>query len=123
MIILNLKQGKDPQGVHILKALTVKYDFEYSEDKLIGLAKKVKVIVDDKAKYTDWSQREDIKAELKVDLIIQLAESVIHLLIATRFIKRFSSRPRILRRIDVLGLVIDKEYCFEIYVKSFLGRH
>ncbi len=38
------------------------------------LAKKVKVIVDDKAKYTDWSQRNDIKAELKVDLIILLAE-------------------------------------------------
>ncbi len=30
---------------------------------------------DDKAKYTDWSQRTDIKAELKVDLIILLAEN------------------------------------------------
>jgi type I restriction enzyme R subunit len=28
--------------------------------------------VDDKAKYTDWSQRDDIKAELKVDLILLL---------------------------------------------------
>ncbi|MEA3240131.1 MAG: DUF3387 domain-containing protein, partial [Pseudomonadota bacterium] len=28
----------------------------------------------DKAKYTDWSQRDDIKAELKVDLILVLAE-------------------------------------------------
>lgn len=59
----------------ILKALTVKYDFEYPEDKLLDLAKKVKVIVDDKARYTDWSQRNDIKAELKVDLIILLAEN------------------------------------------------
>ncbi len=59
----------------ILKALTIKYDFEYAEDKLLNLAKKVKVIVDDKAKYTDWSQRSDIKAELKVDLIILLAEN------------------------------------------------
>ena len=58
----------------ILKALTIKYDFEYPEDKLLVLAKKVKVIVDDKAKYTDWSQRNDIKAELKVDLIILLAD-------------------------------------------------
>lgn len=58
----------------ILKALTIKYDFEYPEEKLLVLAKKVKVIVDDKAKYTDWSQRNDIKAELKVDLIILLAE-------------------------------------------------
>jgi type I restriction enzyme R subunit len=34
----------------------------------------VKAIVDDKARYTDWNQREDIKAELKVDLILVLAE-------------------------------------------------
>jgi len=59
----------------ILKALTIKYDFEYPEDKLLDLAKKVKIIVDDKAKYTDWSRRNDIKAELKVDLIILLAEN------------------------------------------------
>ena len=59
----------------ILKALTIKYDFQYPEDKLLDLAKKVKVIVDDKAKFTDWSQRADIKAELKVDLIILLAEN------------------------------------------------
>ena len=59
----------------ILKALTIKYDFEYPEDKLLDLAKKVKIIVDDKAKYTDWSLRDDIKAELKVDLIILLADN------------------------------------------------
>jgi type I restriction enzyme, R subunit len=59
----------------ILKALTIKYDFEYPEEKLLDLAKKVKVIVDDKAKCIDWSQRIDIKAELKVDLIILLAEN------------------------------------------------
>ena len=58
----------------ILKSLAHKYDFEYPEDKLIKLAKEVKTVVDDKAKYTDWSQRADIKAELKVDLIILLAE-------------------------------------------------
>ena len=59
----------------ILKALAHKYDFEYPEDKLIELSKKVKEVVDDKARYTDWSQRVDIKAELKADLIILLAES------------------------------------------------
>lgn len=58
----------------ILKAISVKYDFAYPEDKLLVLAKAVKVIVDDKAKYTDWSQRDDIKAELKVDLIMLLAD-------------------------------------------------
>lgn len=59
----------------ILKMLTLKYDFAYAEEKLIALAKKVKVVVDDKTKYTDWSKRDDIKAELKVDLIILLAEN------------------------------------------------
>lgn len=58
----------------ILKDLTIKYDFTYPEDKLLTLAKAVKAIVDDKAKYTDWSRRDDIKAELKVDLILVLAE-------------------------------------------------
>ena len=59
----------------ILKDLAIKYDFEYPEDKLIHLSKEVKKSVDDKAKYTDWSQRDDIKAELKADLIILLAEN------------------------------------------------
>ncbi|UAM97439.1 HsdR family type I site-specific deoxyribonuclease [Polaribacter litorisediminis] len=59
----------------ILKAIAHKYDFDYPEDKLIHLAKEVKKVVDDKAKYTDWNHRDDIKAELKVDLIILLAEN------------------------------------------------
>lgn len=58
----------------ILKAVAEKYAFEYPHDKLIPLSRAVKQIVDDKAKYTDWSKREDIKAELKVDLILTLAE-------------------------------------------------
>ena len=59
----------------ILKSIAHKYEFNYPEDKLIYLAKEVKKVVDDKAKYTDWSQRDDIKAELKVDLIILLADN------------------------------------------------
>ena len=59
----------------ILKSLAHKYDFDYPEDQLIILAQKVKKVVDDKAKYTDWNRRDDIRAELKVDLIILLAES------------------------------------------------
>lgn len=57
----------------ILEAIAKKFKFDYPHDKLIILSKEVKKIVDDKAKYTDWSQREDIKAELKVDLILILA--------------------------------------------------
>jgi len=58
----------------ILKAIAIKYKFDYPEDKLIALSQAVKVIVDDKSRYTDWAQRDDIKAELKVDLILVLAE-------------------------------------------------
>lgn len=58
----------------ILMLVAKKYNFEYPEDKAIELSKKIKVIVDDKAKYTDWSRREDIKAELKMNLILTLSE-------------------------------------------------
>lgn len=58
----------------ILKRLTHKYDFVYPEEKLIALSKAVKQVVDDKARYPDWNQRNDIKAEMKVDLILLLGE-------------------------------------------------
>jgi len=58
----------------ILLALAIKYGFSYPEDKLIELAKAVKKIVDDKTRYTDWNHRDDVRAELKVDLILILAE-------------------------------------------------
>ncbi|MBR1478688.1 MAG: type I restriction endonuclease subunit R [Lachnospiraceae bacterium] len=56
----------------ILFAVAKKYEFEYPEDKMIALSKEIKVVVDDKAKYTDFSTREDIKASLQVDLIVLL---------------------------------------------------
>ncbi|WP_304511866.1 type I restriction enzyme endonuclease domain-containing protein [Desulfobacula sp.] len=58
----------------ILKTVAEKHEFEYPHEKLITLSQAVKKVVDDKAKYTDWSQRDDIKAELKVDLILILAD-------------------------------------------------
>lgn len=59
----------------ILKMTAEKFEFEYPHEKLIILSKKIKNIVADKTKYTDWSKREDIKAALKVDLIIVLDEN------------------------------------------------
>jgi len=59
----------------ILKAIAEKYKFEYPHDKLIKLSREIKKIIEDKAKYTDWSHRDDIKAELKVDLILTLADN------------------------------------------------
>ena len=64
----------------ILEALAKKYGFydqyikDYGEEYLLSLAKDIKAIVDDKAKYAAWSAREDIKAELKVNIILKLAE-------------------------------------------------
>jgi len=64
----------------ILEIIAKRYGFydEYVEkhgpDKLLALAKDIKAIVDDKAKYAAWSARDDIKAELKVNIILKLAE-------------------------------------------------
>jgi len=58
----------------ILKELCVKYDFKYPDDKMIELAKAVKVLVDGQAKFPDWNKRDDIKSALKVGLILLLDE-------------------------------------------------
>ena len=58
----------------ILKAISTKFGFEYPEDKFLALATEVRVIVDDKSKYIDWENRSDIKAELKMDLILVLSK-------------------------------------------------
>lgn len=53
----------------ILKAIRDKYKFIYDDNRLIDLSKKVKKVVDNKAKYTDWSSRDDIRASLQSDII------------------------------------------------------
>lgn len=64
----------------ILELIAKKYNFydeyieKYGSDSLLDLAKDIKAIVDDKAKYAAWSARDDIKAELKVNIILKLAE-------------------------------------------------
>ena len=58
----------------ILIAVAKQFNFDYPTDKAKTLAEEIKKIVDDKSKYTDWSKRDDIKAELKMDLILILAE-------------------------------------------------
>ena len=58
----------------ILLSLAHKYDFTYPEDKLLELSKEVKKLIDEKAKYTDWNKRDDIKAELQFDLMVLLDE-------------------------------------------------
>jgi type I restriction enzyme, R subunit len=58
----------------ILKELCIKYDFKYPDDKMIELAKAVKELVEGQAKFPDWNKRDDIKAALKVGLILLLDE-------------------------------------------------
>ncbi|WP_455110512.1 type I restriction endonuclease subunit R [Porphyromonas sp.] len=58
----------------ILKSIAHQFGFDYPEDKLLLLAARIKDLVDDKSRYTDWATRGDIKDSLKMDLIILLEE-------------------------------------------------
>lgn len=53
----------------ILVAVEEKYDFTYPEEKNIELSKEIYKLVTDKTKYSDWTNRMDIKAGLQVDII------------------------------------------------------
>lgn len=59
----------------ILKVCAVKYGFTYPEDKTLFLAKEIKRLVGDKARYTNWSQKATIRAALQADLIVLLDEN------------------------------------------------
>ena len=61
----------------ILVACAKKFEFEeqYPEEKMIDLAKKIKLLVAKNVKYTDWNQRIDVKAEMKADLRILLDDN------------------------------------------------
>ncbi|CAI9429963.1 DUF3387 domain-containing protein [Candidatus Ornithobacterium hominis] len=56
----------------ILDVICKQYGFEFDKEKLLELAKEIKKIVDNTAKYPDWSDRDDIKAQLKMDIIVKL---------------------------------------------------
>lgn len=61
----------------ILKAVAVKYDFidKFPDEKLTDLAKQVKVLVESQATVADWNNRDDIKAELQMNIIILLSQA------------------------------------------------
>ena len=46
--------------------------FKYEDEKCIILAKKIKELVDDKARFADWATRDDIKNQLNRDLTVLL---------------------------------------------------
>ena len=79
------KENKLPEGIpdievkafyDILKSVAERYGFldEYTEEQYVALAKDVKVVVDDKTQYIDWDKKADIKAQLKVQIILTLAK-------------------------------------------------
>ena len=56
----------------ILIAVRDDHAFPYAEEKCLALAKAIKLLVDDKSKFTDWTNRTDIKAQLESDLAVLL---------------------------------------------------
>lgn len=60
----------------ILKSVAERYGFldEYTEDQYIEIAQAVKEKVDDSSQFIDWDKRADIKAQLKVQIILTLSK-------------------------------------------------
>jgi len=56
----------------ILDMVCKQYGFEFDTDQMLELAKEIKKIVDDTSKFPDWSDRDDIKAQLKMEIIVKL---------------------------------------------------
>jgi type I restriction enzyme R subunit len=48
------------------------HGFPYADEKCLVLAKEIKNPVDDKARFADWSTRDDIKNQLNMDLTVLL---------------------------------------------------
>ncbi len=60
----------EEKAFFILAHMRDKYQFTYDDEKMLSLAKEMKSVVDNTSKYPDWSKRDDIKAKLKVELIL-----------------------------------------------------
>lgn len=60
----------------ILVSVAKEYGFldKFTDDQLKDLAKEIKDIVDDKTQYIDWEKRDDIRAQMKVAIILTLAK-------------------------------------------------
>ena len=48
------------------------HGFPYADEKCLMLAKEIKILVDDKAQFADWSTRADIKNQLNMNLTVLL---------------------------------------------------
>lgn len=61
----------------ILKSVAIKYGFinNFPDEKLTTLAKQVKVMVEEQSDVTDWMNRTDLRATLKMNVIVLLARA------------------------------------------------
>ena len=61
----------------ILKSVAVKYGFiaNFSDDKLTELAKQIKAMVEQQSDVSDWLNRPDLRATLKMNVIVLLAHA------------------------------------------------
>ena len=61
----------------ILKSVAVKYNFieKFPDEKLTTLAKKVKEMVEEQSDVADWMNRTDLRATLKMNVIVLLARA------------------------------------------------
>lgn len=53
----------------ILVKVRNEHEFEFSDDKCLILASKIKDVVDEKTSYVDWSSRTNVRSSLQADLI------------------------------------------------------
>ena len=79
------KENKLPEGIpdievkafyDILKSVAERYEFldQYTEEQYIEMGKAMKEKVDDSSQFIDWDKRADIRAQLKVQIILTLAQ-------------------------------------------------
>ena len=59
----------------ILIKVRDEHGFAYADDKCIVLAKAIKELVEEKSRYADWSTRNDVKSQLKRDLVVKLYQN------------------------------------------------
>ena len=61
----------------ILKSVAVKYNFieKFPDEKLTTLAKQVKEMVEEQSDVADWMNRTDLRATLKINVIVLLARA------------------------------------------------
>lgn len=59
----------------ILVSVRDKHQFDYTDDKCVVLAQKIKVLVDDNTKFSDWAMRDDIKSKLNMELVVLLYQN------------------------------------------------